>query len=170
MQRESAITTHRVISRGVQIFGLVGCVALTVVGAGIPGWIPRLASIFTGVVALLLLFFRETRIDVQRRVVVEVCRVVGVIPFSRRERSMQEYAGISCYASSGVTHDISDTWTVALHPPSGRAVEVRQFSVTTGSEDCPEARAFARELSRETGLELFDHGIRPTHRSHGRLD
>jgi hypothetical protein len=157
MQTEPAVTTHRVISRGVQIFGLVLCVALTVVAARIPDWIPRIASIFTGLVALLLLFFRETRVDVQRRVVVEVCRVLGIIPFSKRERAMQEYAGISCYCSSGVTNDISDTWTVALHPHSGRAVEVRQFSVTSGSEDCPEARAFARELSRETGLEMIDH-------------
>ena len=157
MQIESAITTHRVISRGVQIFGLALCVTLTVVAIRIPHWIPRIASIFTGVVAIALLFFRETRIDIQRRVVVEVCRVLGVIPFSQRERAMQEYAGISCYCSSGVGNDISDTWMVALHPRSGRPVDVRQFSVTSGSEDCPEARAFARELSRETGLELIDH-------------
>jgi hypothetical protein len=132
------------------------CVALTVVTIRIPHWIPRIASFFTGVIALLLLFFRETRIDIQRGVVVEVCRFLGVIPFSQRERTMQEYAGISCHCSSGVTNDISDTWTVALHPRSGRAVEVRQFSMATGSEDCPDARAFARELSRETGLELID--------------
>lgn len=157
MPAEPATTAHRVISRGVQVFGLVLCATLTIVAIRIPHWIPRIASFFTGVVALLLLFFRETQIDVQRGVVVEVCRFLGVIPFSRRVRAMREYAGISCHCSSGVTNDISDTWTVALHPRSGRALVVRQFPVTTGSADCPEARAFARELSRETGLELIDH-------------
>ena len=157
MHAEPTITTHRAISRGVQIFGLALCVALTFVAIRIPHWIPRISAVFTGGVALLLLFFRETQIDVRRSTVVEVCRILGVIPFSRRERTMREYSGISCQCSSGVTNDISDTWTVALHPRSGRAVEVRQFSVPTGSEDCPEARSFARELSRETGLELIEY-------------
>ena len=157
MQAEPAITTHRVIGRGVQVFGLVLCMTLTIVAIRIPHWIPRIASVFTGVVALLLLFFRETQIDIQHGVVIEVCRILGVIPISKRVRAMQEYAGISCHCSSGVTNDISDTWTVELHHRSRRAVTLRQFSVTTGNEDCPEARAFARELSRETGLELIDH-------------
>jgi hypothetical protein len=157
MQAESGITTHRVINPGVQIFGLVLCVALTIVCIRIPHWIPRIVSIFTGVFSVLTLFFRETRIDISRGVVVEVCRILDIIPFSKQERSIQEFAGISCYCSSGVTNDNADTWTVSLHPRSGRAVEVRQFSVTTGSEDCSEARAFALGLSRETGLELIDH-------------
>ncbi|EEF60619.1 hypothetical protein [Pedosphaera parvula] len=157
MHAEPRLKTYRVISPGVQIFGLALCVALTAVAIRIPDWIPRICGFFTGFVALLLLFFRETRIDIQRGVVVEVCRILGVIPFSRRERRMQEYAGISCHCSSGVTNDISDTWTVALHPRSGRAVALCQFSVTTGSKDCPKARAFACELSRETGLELIDY-------------
>lgn len=157
MHAESTITTHRVISRGVQICGLVLCVALTVVAIRIPHWIPRISAVLTGGVALLLLFFRETQIDVQHSTVVEVCLILGVIPFSRRERTMREYSGISCHCSSGATNDISDTWTVALHPHSGRAVEVRQFCVPTANEDYPEARVLARELSRETGLELIDY-------------
>jgi hypothetical protein len=154
---ESAITTHRVISRGLQLFGLGLCVVLTGIAIRIPHWIPRVTSFITGGLALLLLFFRETHIDVQRGVVVEVCRVLGLIPFFQRTRPIQEYAGISCYCSSGVTDDISDTWMVALSPRRGRPVEVRQFSVTTGSGDCPEARAFARALSKETGLGLIDY-------------
>ena len=157
MHVEPAAKTHRVISPGLQIFGLAICVALTVVAIRIPHWIAHLSAVFTGGIALFLLFFRETQIDVQRSTVAEVYRILGVIPFFRRERTMREYSGISCYCSSGVTNDISDTWTVALLSKSGRAVEVRQFSVPTGSRDCADARAFARELSRESGLELFDH-------------
>ena len=150
-----AIQTHRVISRGLQVFALVLCVTLTIVAIRIPHWLPQMSAVITGCLALAFLFFRETQIDIQRGTVIEVCRILGVIPISRRARAMREYAGISCRCSSGVTHDISDTWMVALHPRSGRPIDIRQFSVSTGSKDCPEARAFARELSRDTGLELI---------------
>jgi hypothetical protein len=155
----AALQTHRVISRGLQVFALLLCVTLTAVAIRIPHWLPQMSAVITGVLAFLLLFFRETQIDIERGTVIEVCRILGVIPISRRERSMREYSGISCRCSSGVTHDISDTWMVALHPRSGRPIDIRQFSGPTGSEDCPEARAFARQLSRNTGLELIEHTL-----------
>jgi hypothetical protein len=161
MSRQQTIQTHRVISRGLQVFALLLCVMLTVVAIRIPHWIPRASACLTGGLALLFLLFRETQIDIQRCTVVEVCRILGVIPISRKERTMREYSGISCHCSSGVTNDISDTWMVALHPRSGRPIDVRQFSAPTGSKDCPEARAFARELSRDTGLELIEDETLP---------
>ena len=113
-------------------------------------------SVFTGCLAIASLFFQETRIDFQRGVITDVGRLLGIVPVWQRRRTKDEFAGIKCYCSSGVTNDISDTCVVALHPHSGRAIDVRQFSVRTGSTDCPEARAFARELSRLTGLEVID--------------
>jgi len=133
------------------------CITLTVVAIRSHHWIPRVLAVFTAVIALSLLFFQEIQIDAQRSTVVEVSRIFGVIPFSRRERTMREFSGISCRCPSRDIDAISDTWTVTLHPRYGRALKVRHFSVPTGSEDCPEARAFARELSRETGLELIDY-------------
>jgi hypothetical protein len=154
----NTITTHSVISRGIQTFGLVVCIALTVCFARVSGdgWIPRIACAFSGFVGVLLLFFRETRIDVDKRFVMETCRLLGLILVWWRERPFDEFRGIECYCSSDLKgDDISSTWQVALRPLSDPVIEVRQFYSKPGERSL-EAEAFARELSRQTGLELID--------------
>lgn len=157
----NTITTHRVISCGIQTFGLVLCIVLTVVASRIPGWIPRVMSIVTGIVALLLLFFHETRIDIRKGIVTEVCKLLRFVSVWQRQREFNQFRGIAVYCSSdGESDDISSTWQVALQPHLGSSIDIRQFSSPPGKES-PNAQAFARELSHATGLEVIDYVAGP---------
>jgi len=155
---------YRLLPLRVQIWGLVLCWTLTIVQMRIPHWMPRVGSVFTGCLAIAFLFFPELRIDFQQGVITESHLFLGLLPVRQRRRTKDEFAGIKCkcyrssdgHRSSYATDNVTDTWVVELHPRSGRAVAVRQFSGAPGSADCPEARAFARELSALTDLKVID--------------
>lgn len=151
----------RILPLPLQISALVLCWTLTIVAMRIPDWMAIVAGLITGCLAIAFLFFQEIHIDFQQGVITDVRRLLGILPVWQRRRTKEEFAGIKCYCASGVTNDISDRWVVALHPRSGRAIDVRQFSVVTGSATCPEAQAFARELSRLTALEVIDDDAQP---------
>jgi hypothetical protein len=119
------------------------------------------ASIVTGIVTLLLLFFRETQIDIQKGIVAEVCKLLGFVPVWRRQREFAQFRGIAVYCSSDrESDDISSTWQVALRPHSGRSIDIRQFTSLPGKES-PDAQAFARDLSDATGLEVIESVAEP---------
>jgi hypothetical protein len=153
------IERYRVLPLQVQVFGLALCWTLTIVAISIPNWIPRVASVFTGCLAIAFLFFMEVRIDFERGVITEVGRLFGVLTVWQRLRKKEEFAGIRCYCSHAEDSESAAEWIVALHPQSGRTIYIRQYFGPRGSADCPEARAFARELSRLTGLKVIDDGV-----------
>lgn len=138
--------------RRTQVICLVIAIILCVGTARSDDWMPRVFSILTGVLAVCLLFFPETQIDLGRRQVIRVVRLLGVILVSRRERPLSDFEGVRCYLQSNT--DTMDNWLVTLRPHEGRDVIFRQFSVSSGQE-CPEAKAFAQELSNWTGLKLI---------------
>lgn len=120
-----------------------------------------MASIVTGIVTLLLLFFRETQIDIQKGIVAEVCKLLGFVPVWRRQREFAQFRGIAVYCSSDrESDDISSTWQVALRPHSGSSIDIRQFTSLPGKES-QDAQAFARELSDTAGLEVIDSVAEP---------
>jgi hypothetical protein len=132
-------------------------------------WAPRVASVFTGCLAIAFLFFSETQIDVERGAIVDVVRFLGVWTVRERHWGKNEFAGIRCKCyrksdgrrSKHAAYDdgLRDDWIVELHPRLGRPILVRQFSTECGSAECPEARAFARQLSELTGLEVLDDAV-----------
>jgi hypothetical protein len=115
--------------------------------------------VFIGCVAIALLFFPETQIDVERGAIVEVVRFLGIWTVRQRHRSKEEFAGIKCYCLRTEDDESSSEWMVELHPKSGRPRCIRQFFGPRGSVDCPEAQAFARELSQVTGLEVLSDRV-----------
>ena len=153
---ETTIKVHRLVGRSFQAFALIFLIVLGAVAARIDHWMPRAFSFVCGVFAISAAFFLETHIDIQRGSIVRVARLFGLIPVWRHHWPVGEFVGIQCYCSSG--DEISDTWMVTLQPRSGRAIDVKQFSVPTG-ENCAKAREFAGELSRLTGLEIVDHVV-----------
>ena len=151
MQEQSPIKVHPVMSRNLQVLALVVAISLTVAGAQFPDWGAWVCSVICGIVALGLLFFRETHIDIERRVATEVTRFLGFIPFTRSEHAFTEFQAVRCFRHS--SDDNADTWVVALQPSRGYEIWLRKFSTPLG-EDCPAAREFAHEISTDTGLEL----------------
>jgi hypothetical protein len=141
------------MSPRLQVFALVFVIILGTVAAQFPHWLARTWSVLCGIMAVGLLFFRETHIDIERRIATEVTRLLGIIPLPVRERAFAEFQAIRCFCHS--SSDISDTWVVALRPRRGHETWVRKFSTGVG-DDCPAARDFAHELSATTGLELLE--------------
>jgi hypothetical protein len=164
-----SITSYRLLPPQAQIVGLVLCSTLTIVAIGIPHWGARVASVFTGCLAVAFLFFPETQIDCARGAVVEVIRFLGLWTVRQRHWAKEEFAGIKCKcyrksdgrcSKSAASDDgLRDDWIVELHPHLGRPIFVRQFSTECGSTECPEARTFARQLSELTGLQLIDDNV-----------
>jgi hypothetical protein len=149
--QNATITVHRTMGRSLQVFALAFVIVLGVVAVRIPHWIPKLCAAICALVALGLLFFRETHIDLRRKVATEITRLLGFIQMGNRERPFAEFQAVHCFchgSSDGVA-----TWVVALRPRRGHEIWLRQFS-TGASEDCPAARDFAQDLSDATGLEL----------------
>jgi hypothetical protein len=63
MSTSRSIERYRLLPLQVQIVGLALCWTLTIVAIGIPHWGARVASVFTGCLAVAFLFFPETQID-----------------------------------------------------------------------------------------------------------
>jgi hypothetical protein len=155
----SSIQRYRLLPLPVQIFGLVFCWTLTVIVIGIPHWGARVGGAVIGCLAIAFLFFPETRIDFERGSIVQVGRFLGAWTVWQRQRSKEEFAGIKCYCWRTEDSESPAEWMVELHPRVGRPIYIRQFFGPRGSADCPEARAFARELSQLTGLGLVDECV-----------
>lgn len=149
------IKINRLMSGGMQTFALCLCIALTSVAMQLSGLIPYIVAVFTGFVALLLTFFRKIEIDMQNRLVVESCRFLNLMTVSQKQYDSRQFDGVKVYCTSeGIVDDIASTWRVAFRLSSGRLIDVRQFSSPPG-QVCPEAEAFAHELSSCLGLKLI---------------
>lgn len=140
---EPTITVHRTMGRGLQIFALVFVVVLGAVAIQIPHWMPRVWAFICALIGLNLLFFRETQIDIERRVATEVTKFLGFIQVSQRERAFSDFQAVRCFRKSSDAAGV--TWYVALVPGRGHEIWVRQFTTGAG-EDCPTAQDFARDL------------------------
>jgi hypothetical protein len=153
------IKRYRLLPPQVQIVGFVLFSTLTIIAASVPHWGARVAGVFAGCLAIAFLFFPETRIDVERGAIVNVTRFLGVWTVRQRQRSKEEFVGIKCYCMRIEDSESPAEWMVELRPQLGPPLYVRQFFGPRGSADCPEARAFARELSRSTGLEVISDRV-----------
>jgi hypothetical protein len=145
-------TRCRLLSWPVHIIALVLCSALTIVAFQIPNVVVWIVGALTGCMAIWLLFVQETCIDFDAGSVTSTLRLFGVFKIWERPRDREEFEGVRYYCSSGVTHDIADTWIVTLKARVGRDLNLRQFSVDTGDPTCEEAKTFAHEIGSRFGL------------------
>ena len=171
MSTSPSIKRYRLLAPQTQIVGLVIFWALTIAAICVSDWrheplstaggvlAPRVVSVVTGCLAVAFLFFPETQIVVERGAVVDVVRFLGIWTVRQRQRSIEEFAGVKYYCSRTEDSETAAEWTVELCPKLGPPLSVRQFFGPRGSADCPEARAFARELSELTGLEVVDDDV-----------
>jgi hypothetical protein len=139
--------------RRTQVLCLLLLIVLAIVAARIDHWIPRVCSVICGILAVSALFFQETEIDIERGRIVETVRLLGLVPVWRLARAVEDFVGVRCYCDH--ISEGAAIWVVSLQLRTGRPVDVRQFSADAG-QDCTEAKAFAKELSDSTGLEVVD--------------
>jgi hypothetical protein len=72
------------MNRGLQVLGLVVAITLAFVAAQIAHPVAKVSSVLCGAIALGLLFFRETHISFEKRVITEVTRFLSIVPITRR--------------------------------------------------------------------------------------
>ncbi len=108
------------------------------------------------VLAVLCLLPSETRFDSAKRAVERRWKLLGVLTVFRRRLPLAQFRQI-CWQSVG-SWDESGTsnmhvWKVGLERVSGRRVFISYFNAPAG-QVCAEAKEFALELSKLTGLPL----------------
>ena len=102
---------------------------------------------------LFCLVASETRFDFSNRVVERRWALLGVLTVLRRRLPLAEFRQI-CWQSAGSFEEgAGRTWKVGLEQSSGRRVFVSYFNARSNCV-CDEAKRFAVELSKLTGLPL----------------
>jgi len=151
----SAATTYRPSPRRVSVIGFVLCAVLAILFWSVGQhrwntWIARSISVVCGLVALMLVFYKEVSIDPTGGVVREITLLFGFLRVRRRDRRFSEFRAVRCYVSSESDGGLK-TWAVALVPAAGYPLDLRYFSGPTASLQADE---FARELGHTTCLEV----------------
>ena len=139
---------------------LSGTVALAVAVllwfGGEPGFGRWIGMVLLGVVGLLCLLPSETRFDSAKRLIERRWRFLGVLTVFRRHLPLAQFRQV-CWQSVGSWDESSAcnlyAWKVGLERISGRRVYVSYFNAPAGRV-CEEAKEFAIELSKLTGLPL----------------
>jgi len=150
-----AATTYRPSPRRVSVIGFVLCAVLAFLFWSVGErrwntWIARTISVVCGLVALMLVFYKEIGIDPTGGVVTETTLLFGFPRVRQRDRRFSEFRAVRCYVSSE-SDGGSKTWAVALVPAAGYPLDLRYFSDSTASLHADE---FAKELGHTTGLEV----------------
>jgi hypothetical protein len=148
-------TTYRPSPRRVSIFGFVLCSVLAILFWSVAPhswnvWIARSISVVCGLIALMLIFYKEITIDSAAGIVTETTLLFGFLRVRRRHRPFAEFKAIRSYISTESDGGVP-TWAVALVPRTGYALDLRYFSDAAASRDSAE---FANDLERSTGLEV----------------
>jgi hypothetical protein len=154
-------TTYRAVPRGVALFGFVLCAVLAVLFWSVGqqtwnSWIARTISVVCGLIALMLVFYKQVSIDTTHGVVRETTLLFGLLRVRRRDRRLSKFRAICCYVSNE-SEGGSQTWAVALDPESGYPLDLRYFSSPTARLEADE---FAKELGRTTGLEVKHEAVK----------
>lgn len=152
---KETVRTYRANPRGVSVFGFLLCAVLATLFWSVGEfmwniWIARAVSIVCGLIALMLIFYKEISIDSSGGLVTETTLLFGFFQVRRRERRLSEFRGVCCYVSNE-SDGGAKTWAVALVPASGYPIDLRYFSHDAAGV---QAEEFARELERTTGLEI----------------
>jgi len=148
-------TTYRPSPRRVSVIGFVLCAVLAILFWSVGAlrwniWITRSISVVCGLVALMLVFYKEVSIDPTGGVVREITLLFGFLRVRRRDRRFSEFRAVRCYVSSE-SEGGRKTWAVALVPAVGYPLDLRYFSDATASFRADE---FATELGHTIGLEV----------------
>jgi hypothetical protein len=121
-------------------------------GYGLGFWV---AIVLLGTLAVFSVLPIETQFDPDRRDIERRWRFFGVVTVFRRRLSLGQFRRICWRHIPAVERGDWHTWMVGLERLSGRPVYVSYFNVTHEGV-CREAKEFALELSRRTGLPLSD--------------
>jgi hypothetical protein len=113
-------------------------------------WVAHTVSVVCGLIALMLIFYKEVSIDTTSGVVTETTLLFGVLRARRCHRQLSEFRAV-CYYLSDEGEGGCQTWAVALDPRAGYPLQLRHFFSPTAHL---EASEFANELGRTTGLEV----------------
>ena len=113
------------------------------------------AIAFLGSLTVFSVLPIETQFDPDRRDIERRWRLFGVVTVFRRRLSLGQFRRICWRHIPGVERGDWHTWMVGLERLSGRPVYVSYFNATHEGV-CREAKEFALELSRRTGLPLSD--------------
>jgi len=123
---------------------------------GEPGFGRWIGIVLLGVVAALCLVPSETRFDSASRVIERRWKFLVVLTVFRRRLPFARFRRV-CWQSVGSWDQSSAcnlyAWKVGLERISGRRVYVSYFNAPAGRV-CEEAKQFAIELSKLTGLPL----------------
>ena len=108
-----------------------------------------------GPIGLFCFIMSETRFDSTRRVVEHRRTFLGILTLRRRQWPLAEFRQIGWRSVGSLEEGAGRTWKVALERSSGQRLVVNYFDV---SRNCTneDARQFAVELSKLTGLPLSD--------------
>jgi energy-converting hydrogenase Eha subunit G len=113
-------------------------------------WIAYTVSVVCGLIALMLIFYKQVSINTTGGVVMETTLLFGLLRVRQRRRQFSEFKAI-CYYVSDQGEGGCQTWAVALDPQAGYPLDLRYFFSRTAHL---EALEFANELGRATGLEV----------------
>ena len=150
-----AIRTYRASPRRVSVIGFVLCSVLAVLfwsfGSQMwKSWIAGSISVVCGLIALMLIFYKQVSIDTTGGLVTETTLLFGFLRVRQRDRRLGEFRSI-CYYVSDEGEGGCQTWAVALDPQAGYPLDLHYvFSPTAQLQ----ANEFASELGRATGLEV----------------
>jgi hypothetical protein len=114
-----------------------------------------IAMVFFGALTVFSVLPSDTIFDPDRRDIERRWSLFGIVPVFRRRLSLGQFRQICWRCVAGVQPHDWHTWMVGFERVSGRPVYVSYFSVTHDGV-CGEARLFAIELSKLTGLPLSD--------------
>ena len=109
--------------------------------------------VFLGLMAIFSVVPSETRFDCGHRVIKRGWNLFGVLTVFRRRLSVANFRQICWRRIEGSEAGDWPTWMVGLERISGRPVYVNCFNAKD-DHVCDEARQFAIELSKLTGLPL----------------
>ncbi len=123
---------------------------------GEPGFGRWIGMVFLGVVGVLCLLPSETRFDSANRVIERRWKLLGLLTVFRRCLPLAQFRQV-CWKAVGSWDEAARSnlyaWKVGLERASGRRVYLNYFNAPA-TPVCEEARQFAIELSRLTGLPL----------------
>lgn len=148
--------TYRANPRRVSVIGCVLCTVLALLFWSVGqqrwnSWLAGTLSVVCGLVALLLMFYKEVRIDPTGGVVTVTTRLFGLLRVRQRARRLSEFKAICPYVSDEGEGGGQTTWAVALDPKAGYPLDLQYFSGPTARLEADE---FAQELGEATGLEV----------------
>lgn len=150
-----AATIYRASPRRISIIGFVICATLAILFWSVgplqwSNWVSKTISVVCGLIALMLVFYKEVSIDPTGGVVTEKTLLFGLLRVRRRERRLSEFSTV-CYYVSSKTDGGLKTWAVALVPKAGYPLDLRYFS---GPEANLQADRCASDLAQTIGLEV----------------